>query len=170
VPLYRFAFLMTGSAEAATAVFDQTVERAASHFSDIRCPRRAARWLFAQARANCRRYMKGRSRAKASARGAGKNGAQAPESSDRSSVLPDDERAAEISAAQVAAAFAPLPEPERCALALFYLLLFPASELADVLGIRPSELPALLNRGRALLRGHPAMAGLTTTETDLARC
>ncbi len=177
-PLYRFAFLMTGSAEAATQIFDHTVERAASHFTEIRCPRRAARWLFAEARTNCRRHLDDRRRRRAvatvdTAAPADKPDAGAsadPVDSPRDAAPSDDERAGEFAAAQLAAAFAPLPEPERCALALFYLMLFPTAELADVLGVRPRDLPALLNRGRALLRGHPAMAGLAVSETDLLRC
>ena len=172
VPLYRFAFLMTGNAEAAAEIFDHTVERAASHFADIRCPRRAARWLFAQARANCRKHLarRGKSHVSQGRNGDGSNGASGAVSHESRPAAAEEDRAAEFSAAQVAAAFAPLPEPERCALALFYLFLFPSAELADVLGIRPGDLPALLNRGRALLRGHPAMAGLAASETALLRC
>lgn len=163
---------MTGSTEAAAQIFDHTVERAASHFTDIRCPRRAARWLFAEARANCRRHLEDRRRSKratapAAAPAAGGTGEPAET---REAAQTEEERAAEFAAAQLAAAFAPLPEPERCALALFYLMLFPAAELAEVLGIRPRELPPLLSRGRALLRGQPAMAGLAVSENDLLRC
>ncbi len=176
VPLYRFAFLMTGSAEAAAEIFDHTVESAASHFTEIRCPRRAARWLFAQARANCRKHLR-RGRKPAAVPGAhpqsdhnGNNGAHAGDDDSPDSRQHNLERAAEFTATQLAAAFAPLPEPERCALALFYLSLFSTAGLADVLGISLRDLPALLNRGRALLRGHPAMTGLAMTETQFLRC
>lgn len=177
VPLYRFAFLMTGSVEAAAEIFDHTVEHAAGHFTEIRCPRRAARWLFAQARENCRKHMRN-SRKPAAAQAThgspsntnGSNGAHAADEGSHESRQADLERAAEFTATQLAAAFAPLPEPERCALALFYQSLFSTAGLADVLGISVGELAALLNRGRALLRGHPAMTGLAMTETQFLRC
>ncbi len=55
-----------------------------------------------------------------------------------------------------AAAFAALPEPERAALALFYVGPFRRLELAETLGVRPDELGPLLQRARALL-GVPAL-------------
>ena len=52
--VYRFAFLMTGSAEAATEVLRRTVERAArGGIGDLRDPRRVRRWLFSEARQHC---------------------------------------------------------------------------------------------------------------------
>ena len=52
--VYRFAFLMTGSVDAATEVLRRTVERAARWgIGDLRDPRRVKRWLFAEARLHC---------------------------------------------------------------------------------------------------------------------
>lgn len=158
-PLYRFAFLVTGDGGAAARVFDLTIEQAASRFSEFRCPRRAARWLFAEARNHCRRQT------------VAKNGSKpaAPSPPAALDAGEDSDDGDENGTGQIAAAFAPLPEPERCALALFYLFLFPSVELAEVLGVRQTELAAMLTRGRTLLRGHPAMAGLLNG-ADLTSC
>lgn len=56
IALHRYAALLTGGDPAATATaFDTTVDRAASCAGDIRCPKRNARWLFAELRVQCRR-------------------------------------------------------------------------------------------------------------------
>lgn len=120
--LHRYACLLTGGDPAATsAALDLTLERAAARSGDIRCPRRSARWLFAEVRVQCRRVaQRGRGAA-----------ALVPEGS--------------------AAAFLGLPEPERAALALFYVGPFRRLELADTLGVRPDELGPLLQHARTRL-------------------
>jgi DNA-directed RNA polymerase specialized sigma24 family protein len=57
----------------------------------------------------------------------------------------------EIEAFIVAQRFSTLPEPERSALALFYLDLFTAEEIAKLLKMELNELGELLARGRTLL-------------------
>lgn len=121
--LHRYASLLTGGDPAATsAAFDATLDRAAARSGDIRCPLRSARWLFAEVRVQCRRLTGNRRGAAA---------AVAPEGS--------------------AAAFLGLSEPERAALALFYVGPFRRLELADTLGVRPDELGPLLQRARTRL-------------------
>lgn len=119
------------------------LERAAARFVQIRCSRQAASWLFAEARLLCRR--------------------QAPGAARRSFVPETEVELTEETTAprQLAAAFGTLPEPERAALALFYLRVFSRPELIGVLGVRPEELGLLLLRARALLRSDPAVAALT---------
>lgn len=137
--LYRFVFLLTGGDPArADAAWGATLERAASRFCEIRCPHRAAGWLFAEARLQCRRR--------------GAVAAGAPPAGDGK-----DENAAGP-ALRLAGAFRALPEPERAALALFYVHRATRQELAEVLGLRTEELGQLLINARALLRAQPALA------------
>ena len=120
--LHRYACLLTGGDPAATsAALDATLDRAAARSGDIRCPLRSARWLFAEVRVQCRRVTQ---------RGRG-----------AAAVVPGGN----------AAAFFRLPEPERAALALFYVGPFRRLELADTLGVRPDELGPLLQRARTRL-------------------
>jgi DNA-directed RNA polymerase specialized sigma24 family protein len=58
----------------------------------------------------------------------------------------------EIEAYIVAQRFRQLPEPERSALALFYLDLFPPPEIAQLLRVDLEELGEILSRGRSELR------------------
>lgn len=130
--LHRYASLLMGGEPVGTAAaLDATLDRAASCSGDIRCPRRAARWLFAEVRIQCRRR-----------------------SPRRPAPGPDG----------VAGAFAALPEPERAALALFYVGPFRRLELADTLGVRPEDLGPLLQRARLLL-GAPAPEEGTAVNT-----
>ena len=104
--LHRYACLLTGGDPAATsAAVDATLDRAAVRSGDIRCPLRTARWLFAELRLQCRQRSR---RVPAAAVASPTDGA--------------------------ASAFAALPEPERAALALFYVGPFRRLELADTLG------------------------------------
>ena len=65
-----------------------------------------------------------------------------------------------IEAFIVAQRFSTLPEPERSALALFYLELFEPAEIARLLKLPLEELAAALGRGRTLLS--EAMQGTLT--------
>ena len=136
--LYRFAYLMTGTVPAAAEVLRLTVEQAErGDLSDVRDPRRVKRWLFARARTLCGRPL---------ALPEALPGAAAPDGTLASPEVTDDP------GRQLIALFAPLPEAERSALALFYLYLFTPAELAEVLDVKAAELSTLLNRGRALLQ------------------
>ena len=51
----------------------------------------------------------------------------------------------------LAQSFHSLPEPERSALAMFYLELFDVEQIAQVLGLALEELSPVLDRGRRQL-------------------
>ena len=124
--VYRFAYLMTGAADAAAAVLRRTVERAAHDgIIDLRDARRVRRWLFTEARHQCAQHTP-------------------PTDAPANGAEPDE-------AARLAGRFGALPLAERGALILFYLYLFDPAELAEVLEIPPAELAPILARGRALL-------------------
>lgn len=136
--LYRFAYLMTGTIPAAAEVLRLTVEQAErGDLSDVRDPRRVKRWLFARARTLCARPLPM------------PEPPPNPVPSGDTETLPD---LADDPGRQLLVLFAPLPEAERSALVLFYLYLFTPGELAEVLEVRPGELPSLLDRGRSLLQ------------------
>ncbi len=134
--IYRFAFLMTGCTAKASQVLQASVERASRGLRDIRDAKRARRWLFSQARADC-----------GTVRGPLPKTPGAPE--EAAAAEPPEHP--DSPAPEIAGAFAVLPEPERCALVLFYLYLFSPQELAEVLEIKPRALPELLIQARALL-------------------
>ena len=137
--VYRFALLMTGSVPVAAEVLRLTVEQAErGDLSDVRDPRRMRRWLFARARTLCSRPL------------------DLPESLGSPALHADGMDPASADPAEdpvrrLPALFGHLPEPERSALALFYLYVFLPDELAEVLEVKPPVLTELLNRGRALL-------------------
>ena len=146
--VYRFAFLMTGSAAAAAEVLQDTVEEAEREgLGDLRSPWQVRRWIFTHARASCRRPHT-------------VAGPVPPSDEHEASFLPAPDTSASVptldaasdSCQQLALLFGTLPEAERCASVLFYLYLFTPAELAEVLEIKPDDLGTLLTRGRALLQ------------------
>ena len=166
--VYRFAFLMTGSGEAAAEVLRRTVERAASGgIGDLRDPRRVKRWLFAEARQACGDPLPvgplplvpsgdvpgpasppdAGANAEASANG---NGSHPPAPAEGSG-LPATPDPAASPGGGLAAVFRALPERERSALILFYLYLFSPADLAETLELDPDTLGPILAHGRALL-------------------
>ena len=146
--VYRFAFLMTGSAAAAAEVLQDTVEEAEREgLGDLRNPWQVRRWLFTHARAACRRPHT--------------VAGPVPTSSEHEApFLPASDAGASVptldatgdSSEQLALLFGTLPEAERGAAILFYLYLFTPAELAEVLEIKPDDLGTLLSRSRTLLQ------------------
>lgn len=135
--LYRYAFLMTGSVPSAAEVLRLTVEQAErGDLSDVRDPRRVKRWLFARARNLCAKPL------------------PLPDALD----LPGVRTASDDPTRQLVAVFAALPESERSALILFYLYVFDAAGLAEVLDVKITDLAALLSRGRTSLQRQPDAA------------
>lgn len=63
-----------------------------------------------------------------------------------------DPEVLKIEAYILAQRFHHLPEPERSALAFFYLDLFNTEEIADLLGVTLEELATLLSRARPMLK------------------
>lgn len=139
--VYRFALLMTGSVPLSAEVLRLTVEQAErGDLNDVRDPRRVKRWLFARARALCACPLSGSGILTASPVHPAEGDPSLPGFADDAPTR------------QLLALFAVLPEPERCALILFYLYLFDPAQLAEVLEVKPDALAALLTHGRTLLQ------------------
>ena len=160
--VYRFAFLMTGSGDAAAEVLRRTVERAANGgIGDLRDPRRVKRWLFAEARQACGDPLPagplppvpgGDRPDLASSLDAHANGnGSHPPAATAGNALPATPDPAGTPGDGLAAAFGALPERERSALILFYLYLFSPADLAETLELDPDTLGPILTHGRALL-------------------
>jgi DNA-directed RNA polymerase specialized sigma24 family protein len=133
--LYRFCFLMTGDAAKAQAAFQDTVREAATRAaSDEPAPDRL--WFFRDARWRCVAL--------------GEQGIQAePGMLEEAEVSPT--AAAQIQTlepAQLALWISAAPEPQRTALALFYLDEFTLPELLSILEMKAGELSELICSGR----------------------
>ncbi len=152
--VYRFAFLMTGSGDAAAEVLRRTVERAARGGVDnLRDPRRAKRWLFAEARHHCGGPLSPGPLPPVPTDANG-HGSQVPDAAGRlppAGLTPPARGVADPSAGTLAGAFHALPERERSALILFYLYLFDPADLAETLELSPDTLGPILVRARVLL-------------------
>jgi DNA-directed RNA polymerase specialized sigma24 family protein len=135
---YRFALLLTGNIKAAEQVICETLQEAEGRLSELRHDLHRHTWLATQIRQKCIRENAG-------------NMQEIPR------LLRDDQaqrepgEVLEIEAFIVAQRFSTLPEPERSALALFYLELFTPEEIAKLLKMELNELAELLARGRGLL-------------------
>jgi len=135
---YRFALLLTGNLKLAEQVMAETLHDAEGRLDELRHDSHRYTWLATHIRQRCLRDNAG-------------NMHEIPR------LLRDEQSEAEsgevleIEAFIVAQRFSTLPEPERSALALFYLDLFTAEEIAKLLKMELDELGSLLSRGRQLL-------------------
>jgi DNA-directed RNA polymerase specialized sigma24 family protein len=120
------AFLLTGDVKSAVNALEEITAEGAAHINQIRDGKRMAAW-----------YVR-RIREKAEA-------LKLVESGSPPAELPSHVR-------EIAARIHALPEPDRSAIALFYLNRFTAREIAHLLGIRIEEFSACLERGRAVLQ------------------
>jgi DNA-directed RNA polymerase specialized sigma24 family protein len=137
--LYRFCFLMTGDQEKAEAVFRDTVRDAALRSSQGDTPADRL-WIFREARARCLEATKDD---------------LVPEPA----TLPEEPLAGDVAArfaqlepAQLAVWISGAPEPQRSALALFYLDVFSYREILDLLELKLSEFAPLISHGRGQLQ------------------
>ena len=133
--LYRFCFLMTGDAAKAQAAFQDTVREAATRAaSDEPPPDRL--WFFQDARWRCVAL--------------GDQDIQAEpgmlEEAEVSATAPI--QIAQLEPAQLAVWISAAPEPQRSALALFYLDEFTLTELLALLEMKAGELSELICSGR----------------------
>lgn len=133
--LYRFCFLMLADAAKAQEIFHATLREAAQLSANGEPPRDRL-WFFRNARWRCLE--------------AGEQGLQAEEVD-----LEQDELAAEAPAQieklepqQLAIWIAGAPDPQRTAMALFYLNEFSYRDLLSVTELKPPELSKLLCNGR----------------------
>jgi RNA polymerase sigma factor (sigma-70 family) len=135
---YRFALLLTGNLKMAEQIMADTLHEVERRLGELRHESHRHTWLATNIRQRCLRENAG-------------NMHEIPR------LLRDDQtegesgEVLEIEAFIVAQRFSTLPEPERSALALFYLELFTAEEIAKLLKMELDELGELLARGRNLL-------------------
>ena len=135
---YRFALLLTGSIRAAEQVMAETLAEVALHVAQVRSETGRQAWFVQRIRERCL-----------------KNNESAPPAAprlDRTDAAPGERpRVLKIEAFLLAQRFHTLPEPERSALALFYLDFFTIAEIAELLKMSVDTLAETLAAARALL-------------------
>jgi DNA-directed RNA polymerase specialized sigma24 family protein len=133
--LYRFCFLMTGDTEKAQEAFQSTVREAARRTAEGEPPPDRF-WFFREARWRCLAV--------------GDQGIQAEHVEMEEVDLSADaaEQLAQLDANQLAIWIAGAPEPQRTALALFYIDEFDHRELMMLLDMKVTQLSALLAQAR----------------------
>lgn len=135
---YKFALLLTGNLKTAEQVMAETLHEVEARLGELRHDSHRHTWLATHIRQRCLKDNSGSMQ-------------EIPR------LLRDDQSESEsgevleIEAFIVAQRFSTLPEPERSALALFYLDLFTVEEIAKLLKMELNELSELLARGRHLL-------------------
>jgi DNA-directed RNA polymerase specialized sigma24 family protein len=134
--LYRFCYLMTGNAATALEAFQNTLREAALLASRGQLPTDRL-WSFHEARHQCLELAK--------------NDLQ-PESN----TMPEQPisvdaaaRVAKLDPDQLAAWISAAPEPQRSALAFFYLNEFSHREMQNLLDVKMNELASLISHGRS---------------------
>jgi RNA polymerase sigma factor (sigma-70 family) len=134
---YRFALLLTGSLKTAEQIMADTLQAVGEQLAELRHENSRRAWLAMRIRERCLREN-------------AINPAAIPrllrEETDveRGEVL-------KIEAFIVAQRFSTLPEPERSALALFYLEIFSVEEIAKLLKLSIDDLAVILARARSQL-------------------
>jgi DNA-directed RNA polymerase specialized sigma24 family protein len=136
---YRFAVLLTGQIARAEQVMADTLTQAEGALAQIRSERARRAWFVAQIRERC---LNGESGA-----------APAPRLLREMEEAIQPVKVLEIEAYLVAQRFSQLPEPERSALALFYLDSFTNEDIAKLLKLNPHDLGDTLGRARTHLEG-----------------
>src|SRR6202035_4580352 len=138
--LYRFCFLMLADAAKAQEVFHATLREAAQLAANSEAPRDRL-WFFRNARWLCLE--------------AGEQGLQAEDVD-----LEQDELAAgappqieKLEPQQLATWISGAPDPQRTALALFYLDEFSHTELLALTELTPDELAKAISNGRQQFQG-----------------
>jgi DNA-directed RNA polymerase specialized sigma24 family protein len=133
--LYRFCFLMTGDAAKAQQAFQDTVRDAATRTAEDEPPPDRL-WFFREARERCIAV--------------GEQGIQAePDMLEEVEISPTAAaQIAQLEPAQLALWISAAPEPQRSALAFFYLDEFSLPELLSLLEMKTSELSTHVCSGR----------------------
>ena len=120
------ALLLTGDMNSATRVLEEIAAEGSSQISEIRDVKRVAAWYVHRIR--------------------GKAEILKTSESEKASIeLPQNAR-------KVVARIHALPEPDRSAVALFYLNRFTAREIAHLLKMKIEEFSECIERGRAVLQ------------------
>lgn len=136
--LYRFALLLTGQARTAEQILAETLAAAEAHLDQVRTETGRQAWLVQAIRERCL-----------------KNNESPPPATPR--LLRTDTPAGaapvvlEIEAFLLAQRFHALPEPERSALAIFYLDFFTIAQIAELLKMDLETLADTLTAARSLL-------------------
>ena len=133
--LYRFCFLMTGDSSKAQTAFQDTVREAASRAAGDEPPPDRL-WFFRDARWRCLAVTEEGLQAEPGMLDEAEISLVAPTQIEQ---LDPDQFAVWISAA---------PEPQRSALALFYLDEFSLREILALLEMKAGELSELISSGR----------------------
>ena len=131
---YRFALLLTGSIRVAEQVMAETLAEVAMHVAQVRSETGRQAWFVQHIRERCL-----------------KNNESAPRLNRTEAAPGEKPRVLKIEAFLLAQRFHTLPEPERSALALFYLDFFTIAELAELLKMSVETLAETLAAARALL-------------------
>ncbi|MDP9254390.1 MAG: hypothetical protein M3O66_05565 [Verrucomicrobiota bacterium] len=133
--LYRFCFLMTGEEGKAQAAFQDTIREAASRSAEGEQSNDRI-WFFREARWRCL--------------AAGEKGIQGePVTMEEAEVSADaPQQLEQLEAKQLGIWIAGAPEPQRSALALYYLDEFNYRELLELLELKTTELGELISQGR----------------------
>ncbi|MEO8440036.1 MAG: hypothetical protein ABI540_07420 [Spartobacteria bacterium] len=134
--LYRFCLLMTGDAAKALEAFRHTVREAALLASRRQLPSDRL-WAFHEARHQCVEQMKGEVQPEST---------EMPEEPIASDAAP---RVAQLDPDQLAAWISAAPEPQRSALAFYYLNEFTHREMQNLLDVKMNELASLISHGRS---------------------
>ena len=133
--LYRFCFLMLADAAKAQEIFHATLREAAQLAANGEAPRDRL-WFFCNARWRCLE--------------AGEQGLQAEDVDLEQDELADwaPSQIEKLEPQQLAVWISGAPDPQRTALALFYLDEFNYRDLLSVTELKPPELSKLLCAGR----------------------
>jgi DNA-directed RNA polymerase specialized sigma24 family protein len=134
--LYRFCFLMTGDSAQAQQVFQTTLREAALRAAHGEPPPDRL-WFFRDARWRC---------LEASEQGLQPEPGTAIEEEDLSATAPA--QIAQLLPEQLAVWISAAPDPQRSALAAFYLDEFTPREMLKLLDLKIGELSQLINSGR----------------------
>lgn len=135
---YRFALLLTGSIRTAELVMAETLAEVAFQLSQVRSETGRQAWFVQRIREHCLKNNES-------------SPPVAPPPDLTDDVPGEGPRVPKIEAFPLAQRFHALPEPERSALALFYLDFFTIPEIAELLKMSAETLAETLAAGRALL-------------------
>lgn len=133
---YRFALLLTGDEAVAQSALAETLHQGEAKLTEMRHKSARQAWLIQSLRDRC-------------AREHGTNEQPATRTTDSGG---EASARFNLEALTVAQRFSTLPEPQRSTLALFYLELFDAQEIARLLKVEVEDLARTLAEARALLR------------------
>jgi DNA-directed RNA polymerase specialized sigma24 family protein len=137
--LYRFCFLMTGDLDRAKEVFQGTLRDAALRSARGDPPENRL-WFFEDARGRCLENSEQWPQAEHGEMQQCNVRATAPQ------------QIAQLHPEQLAAWISSTPEPQRSAMALYYIDEFEHHDLLAILGLKTKELSRLLTAGRCELQ------------------